>query len=266
MPRNAQRPKQQTFTPAELAEKASQPDAVLLSIVSPVAPANGEDIIDAEVIEDEQPATSTDLTVRRSPKELAQARLRTAVEYLQGPVRDGEIGEWNPRTTIAGRTSAAATAGMCDSWGASRDGSPAPRWAVGRLARQAKLAAQDGRRPELVVKSAMGLPLIARAFEDAWLDTYGEPPLQKDVATVTFEAFDLLTQGFGWTRILEAVALAAAEGHVFVQRAYRDLTTAGARRTHSRPGGQSDTRSFLERAAAEQARRDAMNGMNGAAA
>ena len=153
------------------------------------------------------------------------ATARTADEYLAGPFLPNGALKWGMKTRTAGQVSSAATAGFVDNWRQHRPDEPPARW-IGRMGRMAKIAATDGRPPLLIVKSAMGAPLVLAAYQETWEHRFGDPATPNDAASVLFEAFDLLSSGFGWSGVIAAARKAADEGHVFVQRAYRELATA----------------------------------------
>lgn len=231
--------------------------------------ASAEVIVDAEVVED-VPATATvtsvapvaqstgtDLVVR--PAAGGVHRLRRAEEYLAAPYS----GAWKPNTTEAGKASKAAVEALYDAWPAKRGGEVVPRWFdTPRFGRTVKNFHAKGRPAELIVKSAIAMPVLLDLYERTWVDAYGERPQDNDMHTVVHAVFDLLTQGLSWSLMQEAVVRAAEEGHVFVGRTYREVLTEHRRRAPrtGRPTQGQVLQSAYEKALARQAEIDRQKG------
>lgn len=164
---------------------------------------------------------STDL-VRPAERALAPAQ-RTARMYLEHPGADPSS-QWRKGTALASRASSAAVAGASDRWALAFDGDSLPGWLPGRLGRAAStLVKRDGLDAELVVRCAMGLPDLARAYRDAWVRRFRDTPPQAKFSAAIFEAFALGAEGKRWRLIQESLATCAMRGNAFVTNTYIEL-------------------------------------------
>lgn len=214
------------------------------------APANA-DVVDGEVIDDGEVEgqPGTDLVVHEdTTTEVTLHRLRKAWEYLEAPAG----GEWGPKTTHEQKVSKATVEALFDAWPHMLNGRVVPKsFDVARLGRTAKVFYRKGRRDELIVKSAIAIPVVLDIFERTWIDWYGEPPQEADLNTVAHATFDLVSQGMNWDLVQEAAVKAAEEGHVFIGRAYREVLT----RHRARNNGRRQTQGEAHASAFELAQR-----------
>lgn len=177
-----------------------------------------EDIVDAEVVEDDALVVTpgTGLMVR-------QRHEITPAEYL---IRPGGVGNgsWGKDVTLAGKVGTSAVRAAGDMWPHLRDGQNIPGWLAGRLARVAKTyISRDRLDPEYVLRCAKGLPVLSKAFEDAWAGRFNDTPPQRVLASAVFEAYDLAVQGKKWGAIVAALEACGRAGTSYVTRAYVDI-------------------------------------------